>query len=823
MIDDNDDILKAVFSQMGDSYEYIKFLGKGATSRVYLVFQKHLKQYRALKIMEYEYIHLLKEKEFDTDSTVELNERRIRFINEANAYMKIKHPNVAEIYDIRQVKTQRGREVIEIPYIIMEYVEGVPLSHLLKSQKPLKFETAAAIAVDILDALAAIHQKDIIHRDIKPANIMIEKETEKATIIDFGLAKDILEGTAMTSTGMAMGTFLYMSPEQFADSSKVGPGTDIYSFGVILYEMLTGKPPYVGNPKELMHNHIYGEIPDIRKVDKDLPGVIDTLIRKAMAKKEKNRGNARYYKEILEGFIKKPRPGSAETVISSAPVFKSRNIKRVVYAAVFIFLLMISYFLYYLEQKPGRIVNDRDEIGTGGLNLPDPVYYGLHRDELRNFPKTQISTLPMPWVAACAREGTIIYPDASLTGDGFPAAYLQEFAVLDKTGDKLKLKELGKPIPGTGWTSMKNLIYLPRALRDERTSVYQKVVFTNIEEHLEPGETGDITFYKSPGANNRENIHETLSLGTLRIAYVYAWENSDYEDSQWVLIGDSPTIKYESKDENAFKFKKIVYGWCKTTRLFPWNSRTALVPNREKNTRAYIFRSDQGLINFYSKARASSIPDPAALLTPDSYKMWKDSHWPFFLEGKSYNRKQDYIRLICQVDARQVNIRGFSRERAEKGKERVYIMKSGYAVEKDPRFSAFNQFKEVYLYRRSEIDKIKQDLETILLEVMKPRKINTLCKDLVDWIYVGEKYDPGRTFNEYALMNDGITYKELAILFDKTQDQIDKLDPSEFARIEEKITAVKARLEDIMNDRSGERFFGPPDDPYIWLYEEELP
>ena len=175
------------------------------------------------------------------------------------------------------------------------------------------------------------------------------------------------------------------------------------------------------------------------------------------------------------------------------------------------------------------------------------------------------------------------------------------------------------------------------------------------------------------------------------------------------------------------------------------------------------------------------------------------------------------------MDARQVNVPGFSRERDEKGKERVYIMKSGFAVEKDPRFSAFNQFKEVYLYRKSEIDKIKQDLETILLEVLKKSEINTLCKDLVDWIYVGEKYDPGRTFNEYALMNDGITYKELAILFDKTQDQIDKLEPGEFDRIEEKITTVKARLEDIMNDRSGERFFGPPDDPYIWLYEEELP
>ena len=88
MKDVSDDILKAVFSQMGDSYEYIKFLGKGATSRVYLVYQKHLKQHRALKIMNYEYVYLLMEKEYDTDSTVELNERRKRFINEAKAVFK---------------------------------------------------------------------------------------------------------------------------------------------------------------------------------------------------------------------------------------------------------------------------------------------------------------------------------------------------------------------------------------------------------------------------------------------------------------------------------------------------------------------------------------------------------------------------------------------------------------------------------------------------------------------------------------------------------------------------------------------------------------
>lgn len=795
-----DDLLKAVLSRMGDSYEYIKFLGKGAHSRVYLVYQKHLKQYRALKIMNYEYIHLISENEEDTDTIVELNERRKRFINEANAYMKIKHPNVAEIYDIRQLKTLREEEAVEIPYIIMEYVEGVPLRQRLKSQEPLELETVTAISVDILEALDAIHQKDIIHRDIKPSNIIIEKGTDKAKIIDFGLAKDILEGADMTTTGIAIGTFLYMSPEQFEDSSTVGPGTDIYSFGVILYEMLTGKPPYLGSPKELMHSHIYGKIPDTRKVDKDLPGIMGTLIKKAMAKREEKRGNAQYYREILKGYIKQPRPESVETVVKGAPVFKPRNIKWIPYAALVIAVLIISIFLYFfLGQKSNSMADDGDEAVISGLRLPDPVYYGLHRDELHNRSKTQISTLSMPWVVACAREGAVIYQDASLTTGGFQAAYLQEFEVLDKTGDTLKLRELGKPNPGVGWTSIRNLIYLPRALRDERTSVYQKVVFTNIEEQPEAGEPGDIAFYKSPGPDGRENILETRRFATLRIAYVYAWENNGYDDSVWVLAGSGPVVKHGAKNESVFT--KVVYGWCKTTRLFSWNSRMALVPNREQNAPAYIFRSEKGLMDFYAEAGANSVPDADDLLTPDSYKMWKNADWPFIPERKFYNPTQDYFRLACQVNAGQTRF--------------------GYAVEKDPRFRAFNQFKSVYFFRRSELDKIKQDLETTL-ELLKPRKINTLCKELVEWVYL-EEYDPGKTFNEYVQLNDGFTYKGLSVLFDKTQDQIDTLDSNGFDEIEEKITAIRAKLTDIINDPSGARFFGPSVDPYIWLYEEELP
>ncbi|MCU0288892.1 MAG: hypothetical protein MUF15_21170, partial [Acidobacteria bacterium] len=144
----------------------------------------------------------------------------------------------------------------------------------------------------------------------------------------------------------------------------------------------------------------------------------------------------------------------------------------------------------------------------------------------------------------------------------------------------------------------------------------------------------------------------------------------------------------------------------------------------------------------------------------------------------------------------------------------------GYAVEKDPR-DRLNQFKNVYLFRKSEINKIKSDLDTTLA-LLKPRKVHALWKELTKRFY-GEEYDYKRTINEYAKRNDGITYKELSILFDKTQQQIYDMDFRELDQIEEKILKVKARLDDLVNDKTDERVFGPSEDSYIWLYEEELP
>ena len=946
----DDDILNAVLSQLGDSYEYIKPLGEGASSKVYLLYHRHLKQKRALKIMDYEFLRqlLAKGKGNSQHAKEEFDKRKKRFINEAKVYKKIKHPHIAEIYDIRVLRHKI--EDIEIPYIIMQYVEGETLRDLLKkSKKPLGLAKAAAISQNILDALAAIHQKDIVHRDLKPSNIMIEKKTGKAILIDFGLAKDLTaESTRLTSTGLAMGTPLYMSPEHFKDSSKAGPKSDIYSFGVILYEMLTGSPPYLGTGAEIMCSHILGKVPDIKTGKPDLPDIIDTLIRKSMAKQEDEReGDINFYKNELESFIEKSKPSKIEPGINKPLVIKPKPVKIAAYAASVLLLAVISYYSYRyfyppspepgvenqqisrvkqagekpLEQKPGNreiiekntallsleketqkkvppgeppmesigqnkvkekssggedkklvppspsitspskndqpVNKDDRKQSEGKVNLqetnkppesisrqdepgqetrettppgvnpkgdsnvsvidwekietgqrvsyqPDPIYYGVKRDELLNASAAEMKTFPIRWIVACAREGASVYRTSSLKRRRFRAAFLQRFEVIKKEKDKVQVIELdpsnGKK-PRSGWIAMQNLIYLPRAIKDERTSVYQKVVFTHIEEHLEAGKIGDITFYNSTFPGKR-NEYETRTMGTLRIAYVYAWENTDYEDSQFVLIGNYPTIEGLSSDKKAFE--KTIYGWCKIDKLFPWNSRIALIPNKEQNARCYIFIDGPSLTNFYSKAGHSDSPDPKYLLTDDPYKMWQDSKWPFFLEGRFNAVNQDYVRLVCQV----------------KVKGKGHLMKFGYAKEFDPDIGV-RLFHNVYLFRKSEISQIIRDLNRTL-EMLKPRKINSLWKDLIERTY-GEEYDHTRTFNHYAQMHDGITYKELSFLFGKTQQQLSRISFNEFDEIEQKLISVKARLGNLMYDISSGRFFGSPDDPYIWLYEEEMP
>jgi serine/threonine protein kinase len=285
---EQDSVLKAILQKLGGDYSFIEHLGGGEFSNVYLVKHYPSGGERALKILDYHYLlQRLKKQNLD-DIKNKFDEIKRRFIVEARLYEKIDHPNIVKIHDTG-VFTDPD-EGIEIPYFIMSYVKGSSLADVITTKAPFEVSRVIKISANVLSALEAMHQNNIIHRDIKASNIMIEEATGQAVIIDFGIAKDIVGGTKLTTTGALLGSPAYMAPEQFIDSSIVGPALDIYSFGVVLFEMFTGDTPFKGsNFIEVMNAHRRQPVPQVSSRNPALPAGADLILARAMAKEPGHR------------------------------------------------------------------------------------------------------------------------------------------------------------------------------------------------------------------------------------------------------------------------------------------------------------------------------------------------------------------------------------------------------------------------------------------------------------------------------------------------------------------------------------------------------
>ncbi|BBB32059.1 conserved hypothetical protein [Thermotomaculum hydrothermale] len=201
-------------------YEIIKEIGKGAMGVVYLAFDPIIERQVAIKTMNPQLFQDL--------------EQRERFFREAKSAGILQHPNIVTIYDM-------GMEG-ETPYIVMEYVEGEDLDSLIKAKK-IDLETALKIMIQLCDALSYAHSKGIIHRDIKPSNIRVLPD-KTVKIMDFGIAKK--SGSDLTQTGVLLGTVSYMAPEQLKEG-KVSPQSDMFSAGIVFYEMLSGDKCFQGD------------------------------------------------------------------------------------------------------------------------------------------------------------------------------------------------------------------------------------------------------------------------------------------------------------------------------------------------------------------------------------------------------------------------------------------------------------------------------------------------------------------------------------------------------------------------------------------------
>lgn len=249
---------KALPKFFGD-YEIIEEVASGGMGTVYKARHITSDNIVALKVLHDE----------------EGNQEKVqRFLREAEVAKRLKHPNIVGIYDMGDVD---GRH-----YFTMDYIEGVPLSILIKESK-IELEDCLSIALELARAVCYAHEKNVIHRDMKPANIIIDMDGHPQ-ITDFGLAKDLDATDRLTRSDTIIGTPFYMSPEQ-TQGAKIGPYTDIWGIGVILYEMVTKKLPFMGRSSmELYHkiNNIEPVAP--RKLDISIPKEVEYIILRCMEK-----------------------------------------------------------------------------------------------------------------------------------------------------------------------------------------------------------------------------------------------------------------------------------------------------------------------------------------------------------------------------------------------------------------------------------------------------------------------------------------------------------------------------------------------------------
>jgi serine/threonine-protein kinase len=250
---------------LANRYEILAKVGEGGMAQVYEARDNLLFRPVAIKILREQYA-----------SDTEFVER---FRREAQAAASLSHPNVVNIYDVGQ---EQG-----VHYIVMEYVSGRNLKELIREQGPLPVKTAVSIAQGIAQALDHAHRHGLVHRDIKPHNILITEDGQ-VKVTDFGIAR-AASSVTLTQTGIVIGSVHYFSPEQ-ARGQNVEPQSDLYSLGVVLYEMVSGRLPFTGeSPISIAMQQIHEQATPLRKINPRVPASLEKVVAKAMAKDPKDR------------------------------------------------------------------------------------------------------------------------------------------------------------------------------------------------------------------------------------------------------------------------------------------------------------------------------------------------------------------------------------------------------------------------------------------------------------------------------------------------------------------------------------------------------
>jgi eukaryotic-like serine/threonine-protein kinase len=255
---------------LSDRYELGDILGFGGMSEVHLARDQRLHRDVAVKVLRAD---LARDPSF-----------YLRFRREAQNAAALNHPAIVAVYDTGEAETPNG----PLPYIVMEYVEGVTLRDIVHTEGPMEPRRAIEVIADACQALNFSHQHGIIHRDVKPANIMISN-AGAVKVMDFGIARALADASSVTQTAAVIGTAQYLSPEQ-ARGEKVDARSDVYSLGCVLYEILTGEPPFVGDsPVAVAYQHVREDPVPPSQRHEGISPELDAVVLKALAKNPENR------------------------------------------------------------------------------------------------------------------------------------------------------------------------------------------------------------------------------------------------------------------------------------------------------------------------------------------------------------------------------------------------------------------------------------------------------------------------------------------------------------------------------------------------------